>query len=105
MTQNQRSSRRYDCQLDIEVVIEGQRQPARTRNLSLGGIFIDAGHRPKFGTRVQLKFTIPTQKEAIEVGGQVRWVDEGGYGVQFDGLRARDVWALGKFFEQLPPSP
>ena len=26
-------------------------------------------------------------------------------GLQFDGLRARDVWALNKYFEQLPVVP
>jgi hypothetical protein len=35
----------------------------------------------------------------VEVGGQVRWQDAAGAGVSFDGLRAKDVWALGKYFE------
>jgi hypothetical protein len=52
-----------------------------------------------------MKFRVPTQAETIEVAGQVRWLEteEGrlrGIGVRFDGLRARDVWALNKFFEQ-----
>jgi hypothetical protein len=43
--------------------------------------------------------------EPVVVDGQVRWLEleEGhvrGIGIRFEGLRARDVWALNKFFEQ-----
>ncbi len=51
---------------------------------------------------MRVKFRVPTQKDMIDVGAVVRWTDDQGFGVQFDGLRARDVWALGKFFESPP---
>ena len=38
----------------------------------------------------------------IVVTATVRWSDDKATGIQFDGLRARDVWALNKYFEQLP---
>ncbi len=56
------------------------------------------------GARVQLSFKIPNTPDAIEVGATVRWSDDKATGLQFDGLRARDVWALNKFFEQLSRS-
>ena len=56
------------------------------------------------GQRVSITFSIPTQAEAIEIGATVRWSDDKATGLQFDGLRAREVWALNKFFEQLQPS-
>ena len=37
----------------------------------------------------------------VEVGSTVRWSDAKGVGLQFDGLRARDVWALNEYFTQL----
>jgi hypothetical protein len=37
----------------------------------------------------------------IEVGATVRWGDAKGVGLQFDGLRARDVWALNEYFKLL----
>ena len=40
---------------------------------------------------------------AIETGATVRWSTDDSVGVQFDGLRAKDVWALGKYLEQLSP--
>ena len=53
-----------------------------------------------FGTRVVLRFKVSPQSELIEVGGTVRWNDGAGFGVQFDGLHARDVYALNKLFEK-----
>ena len=98
---NLRSSERYAVQLEIEVTIAEQLHEAKTRDLSLGGVFIYSKARPAFNTRVHVRFTIPSQKEPIEVGGVVRWGDPGRFGVQFDGLRARDVWVLARFIDQL----
>ena len=79
--------------------------PRYTRNISLGGVFIEPTSTMPFGAKACLKFRVPTQTEAIEVDGQVRWLEmeDGqvrGIGIRFEGLRARDVWALNKFFEK-----
>ena len=99
----QRSSQRYDVHIPIEfrIATDGENgwNNGITVNLSLAGAFIEAVDKIGFGTRVELKFQVPTQKEAVQVGGEVRWSSENGFGVLFDGLRARDVWALGKYFE------
>ena len=73
-------------------------------NISLGGALVSAGAKFAMGARVQISFTIPTVSDPIEVGATVRWSDDKATGLQFDGLRAREVWALNKFFEQLPSS-
>jgi uncharacterized protein (TIGR02266 family) len=103
--EHRRSDRRYDRQLSIDVEGDGVSFSANTRNLSLGGVFIDTDQRLPFGSKVSLRFTVPTATETIQVEGQVRWIEteEGqvrGIGIQFAGLRARDVWALNKFFEK-----
>ncbi len=72
-------------------------------NLSLGGCLFQVSTRFPMGQRVEIVFKVPTIDEAIEIGAIVRWSDDKATGIQFDGLRARDVWALNKFFEQLPP--
>jgi hypothetical protein len=81
-------------------------RPVTVSNLSLGGALVSAG-TPRFpmGSRVTISFAIPTLEEAIEVGATVRWSDDKATGIQFDGLRAREVWALNKFFESLPALP
>ena len=96
---------RNDVKLEIELVTpSSQRLRTRTRNLSIGGVFVESDVKLGFDTRVQLCFSLPNMKEPVEVGGVVRWSDGHGFGVQFDGLRARDVYALGKFFERMDAS-
>jgi uncharacterized protein (TIGR02266 family) len=103
--EHRRSDRRYDRRVPIDFSHEGSSFSAHTRNISLGGVFIETDQTLPFGAKVALRFKVPTQSEMIEVEGQVRWLemDEGklrGLGIRFEGLRARDVWALNKFFEK-----
>lgn len=102
---NLRTAQRFDVRLPVDYALGDEHRSSFTKNLSLGGLFIESDVKVAFGARVQLRFSIPNQKEPIEVGSVVRWTDAGGFGVQFDGLRARDVWALGKYFETLSPGP
>jgi len=97
-----RRAERHAIAIPIEVTIAGQTVSGQTRNLSIGGAFIEAERTPAFGTRVVLTFKLSTLPQVIEVGGTVRWTDAGGFGVMFDGLHARDVFALNKLFEKLP---
>jgi uncharacterized protein (TIGR02266 family) len=96
---------RYDRQLEIEVLFEGKKQISQTRNISLGGLYIESAAPLPIGTTVQLRFQLPTQPEPVEVAGDVRWVvksgagDHSGIGIRFQGLRARDVWALNRYFQ------
>ncbi|HEY4177657.1 MAG TPA: PilZ domain-containing protein [Kofleriaceae bacterium] len=73
-------------------------------NLSLGGALLAATTKFPMGERCHIAFKVPTQEETIDIGATVRWSDDRSVGVQFDGLRARDVWALNEFFKQLSPS-
>jgi uncharacterized protein (TIGR02266 family) len=101
--EHRRADRRYDRRIDVDVVAEAATLATYTRNLSLGGVFVISERALPFGAKVKLRFAVPTQAEIIEVEGEVRWVepdgDKHGMGIQFGGLRARDVWALNKFFE------
>jgi hypothetical protein len=102
VAENRRSSTRHEVSLAGQLVINGEPRPITLTNLSLGGASVAAGAKLGMGTRVQLSFTIPTAHDAIEVAATVRWSDAKATGLQFDGLRAREVWALNKYFEQLP---
>ena len=103
--EHRRSDRRYERRVPIDFTYEGTSFGGHTRNISLGGVFIETEQTLPFGARLVLKFKVPTQTEPIEVDGQVRWLEmeEGrlrGLGIRFEGLRARDVWALNKWFER-----
>lgn len=79
------------------------RQTVFTRNVSLGGMLVETLEPLAPQTRVQIRFTIPSQREPVEVQGEVRWVEKqknlASMGIRFHGLRAREVWALNRFFQ------
>lgn len=104
MADNRRTSTRHAVSLAATLTVNAESRPATVMNLSLGGALMAAGMKLSMGQRVSISFSIPTQVDPVEVGATVRWSDSNGTGLQFDGLRARDVWALNKFFEQLPAS-
>jgi hypothetical protein len=99
---NRRSSTRHAVSIPATLTIGGVKQDCTVQNLSLGGALFQLGNRIAMGSRLDISFRVPTADEAIEIGATVRWSDDSSTGIQFDGLRARDVWALNKFFEQLP---
>ena len=101
MSDNRRSSTRHDIEVAAHLTIKGQTHDTTIRNLSLGGASLSFALRVPMGARVTLRFQVPTLEEPIEVQTTVRWSTETGIGLQFDGLRARDVYALGKYFDTL----
>ncbi len=101
MADNRRIQTRHDVSIPVKLAVNGILSDCELLNISLGGAQIAAHAKYAMGQRVEIAFHVPTMAEAIEVGGTVRWSNPDGVGVQFDGLRARDVWALNEFFKQL----
>jgi len=100
---NRRSSTRHAVEIAATLAVGGAGAPAEPctiRNLSLGGAQLESRKLP-MGERVHVTFRIPTLEDPVAAAGVVRWTSDNGVGIQFDGLRARDVWALGKYFETL----
>ncbi len=67
-----------------------------------GGLYFHCSFPVQRGQLFSLRFSIPTLDVPIEVEVVARWtekVDDATYGVgvQFLGLKAREVWALTKF--------
>jgi uncharacterized protein (TIGR02266 family) len=104
--ERRRADRRFLRRILVEFTYQGVSQSGHTRDLSLGGAFIETDLKLAFGARLLLRFRLPHLEAPLEVAAQVRWCDSGdehaGVGVRFDGLRAQEVWALGKFFEPPP---
>lgn len=102
MADNRRSSTRHVVSITAKLAIgEAPAVDCTIMNLSLGGALISATKRNPMGQRSHISFKIPTMEDAIDVGATVRWADDKSVGIQFDGLRARDVWALNEYFKQL----
>jgi hypothetical protein len=100
MTDNRRTSTRYDVWIEAKLTVASASLDVTMTNLSLGGALI-AGTKQPMGQRCQVSFRVPTLETPIEIGSVVRWSDAKGIGIQFDGLRAQEVWALNEYFKRL----
>ena len=98
VSENRRTSARHPVDLPCTLRAEASHD-ARIVNLSVGGALL-AHPRLPMGARVHLAFTV--MGEPIATGAVVRWSSDGEVGVQFDGLRPKEVWALSRYFESLP---
>lgn len=102
MADNRRSSTRHD--VDLACTFGGSASDGietRISNLSIGGAMVKNPRMP-MGQRVHISFRVPNHETAISIGAVVRWSTDDSVGIQFDGLRPKDVWALSKYLESLP---
>jgi uncharacterized protein (TIGR02266 family) len=53
------------------------------RNISTGGVFIETSEAFQPGKHLALKFSLPDQKEPVEITGQIAWRSPEGVGVRF----------------------
>ena len=77
------------CEFKDGAVITGH-----GRDISLGGMFIEATEVPAFGTAVTITTQLPGIPGDARLPAVVRWSSTGGFGVQFGLLGARDTHAI-----------
>lgn len=100
MADNRRSSTRHDVDIAARMKVGDAPEDCRVKNVSMGGVLVTYRKLP-MGARVTVWFRVPTLESEIEAAGIVRWSTDDAIGVQFDGLRAKETWALGKYIEAL----
>jgi c-di-GMP-binding flagellar brake protein YcgR len=96
-----RSSTRHQVNIPVQITHAGETIEQTLFNISLGGAMFSFADRLPLGTSLTIEFRIPTQEAAISTDCQVRWCSDEVVGVQFNGLRAREVWSLTEYFKQL----
>jgi Tfp pilus assembly protein PilZ len=104
---DEQDSRRayHRAPVDMAVTIvtaDGQEQYGQAVNISQGGMFIQT-IPVAVGEQVSLAFYLPDLENAVQTVAIVRWNEEQGaqgIGVQFEPLRAMEVWAINKIFER-----
>jgi hypothetical protein len=65
-----------------------------TRNLSIGGMFIECGAGLTYGDAVVIVARFPIAVGVSRIPATVRWVTREGVGVLLGELRAHDIWAI-----------
>jgi len=73
---------------------EGPGGEGTSRDLSLGGMFVETDLPLPFGAAVTLHFTLPGGAEPLALAGVVRWTKPDGMGIQFGSLGARETHAI-----------
>jgi hypothetical protein len=61
------------------------------KDISVGGTFIETSTPASFGADVIIHITLPGSNDAVALPGVVRWVRDGGMGVQFGLLGALET--------------
>lgn len=101
MSKEKRAHVRFPARLRVSFEVDGRRVECRTRDLSLGGMFLDttAVSLP-FGTELAVALTLPLLAEPAPVRCVVRWAIASGMGVSFLSLRAAETWAVNQLAAQ-----
>ena len=101
--QEKRSHDRYSIQLDIVLAQGEMRHAGTTRDLSLGGTFVHTSAPLRFASEVTLLISIASLKYEGEIPAVVRWISQGGIGLAYRSVRARDVHAFNQLFKTATP--
>ena len=101
MHSEKRAHIRFPARLRVVFEASGRRVECRTRDLSLGGMFLDApAVSPPFGTELTVTVTLPLLADPAPLRCVVRWVNTAGLGVSVLSLRAAETWAINQLSVQ-----
>ena len=90
--QEKRSHARVPLQVEVACELpDGSRIDGTSRDISLGGIYIEGENHPRFSTQLTVVLMLPGAREASRLPGIVRWGARDGFGVQFGLLGARET--------------
>jgi len=88
--------------IDMDVSCECAGAPAfvaRGKDISVGGMYLEAHVQPSFGTELTLVGRLPGSKKDVRLPGVVRWTKPGGFGVQFGLLGALETHLLSELMK------
>jgi len=95
-----RASTRDSVDLAASLEAFGDAANLRICNLSLGGAFIRHRKQLFVGQRVRISFLLPGWG-VLDAPALVRWKNADGVGLQFQSLRAGEIWALNAYLKSL----
>jgi uncharacterized protein (TIGR02266 family) len=91
---DKRQHERYRVAIDVTFRHGDALVTARTRDISLGGMFLETTQGVPYGTQLTIELKLPALQAPAVLEGTVRWMGPDGMGIQFGALRARETWAI-----------
>ena len=79
---------------------EGAPVPGMAKDISIGGMFIEATGTLPFGPEVTIVGRFPGMKAELRLPAIVRWAKPTGFGVQFGSLGARETHAISELLKR-----
>lgn len=76
----------------------------RSRDLSLGGMFVETAQTLPYGSEVEVVVHLPALERPTTIRCTVRWVIAAGMGLQFGALRVAETWAINLLARQFQRS-
>lgn len=98
---NKREHERYPARIRVAFTRNGKTIEALSRDISLGGMFVETGDALAFGTQLELLLVLPSLPEPTAVPATVRWSGSTGMGVAFGTLRAQQTWAINQLIRSV----
>lgn len=92
-----RRYQRSPLDVPVEFTVKGtdERLTGRSKDISVGGMFVHTDTPPAFGVEIVVHITLPGQRAAFAVPAVVRWSQTGqGMGLQFGLMGARETHAI-----------
>jgi type IV pilus assembly protein PilZ len=81
-------------------VRDGAQIPGLAKDISIGGMFIQATEVIPFGTEVTIVARFAGSKADLRLPAIVRWAKPDGFGVQFGSLGARETHAISQLLKR-----
>ena len=94
MGTEKRTHSRFPVKLRVVLDLAGRGVEARSRDLSLGGMFVEGAAPVPYGTVLTLDLYLPALDTPARMRCVVRWNVSDGMGVAFGPLRAAEAWAI-----------
>ncbi len=89
-----RTHQRIPLRVAVQINYGTTRIDAFTRDVSLGGMFIELPTPPPYGTEVTVTLVPSRGAVAISIKATVRWATEEGIGAHFGAMGAKETWVL-----------